>query len=140
MALGLPLLPGSWVPHSPRAREQGGCGVKSRGLKPTSVSQYALELPQPYRLEVGLGFLLAVPQPPLQPHYLLQEAFLVIFPQGTLAPNPAYFRVRELGSERHHLGHQVHLSAQLWFDLVFFSLLNLHAPGRRVGHGSLLIR
>lgn len=55
MALGLPLLPGSWVPHSPRAREQGGCGVKSRGLKPTSVSQYALELPQPYRLEVGLG-------------------------------------------------------------------------------------
>lgn len=55
VALGLPLLPSSWVPHSPRAREQGGCRVKSRGLKPTSVSQYAPELPQPYRLEVRLG-------------------------------------------------------------------------------------
>lgn len=55
MALGLHLLPSSWGPHSPEAREHGGCGVKSRGLKLTSVPQYLPELLQPYRLEVRLG-------------------------------------------------------------------------------------
>lgn len=46
---------GSCLPHSPRVREWGGCGVKRRGLKQTSASKYAPELPQFCRTEVRLG-------------------------------------------------------------------------------------
>lgn len=49
MALGsgleFPLLPGSWDPQIPRARELAGQTV-TRGPKQTLVSKHTLELPQ----------------------------------------------------------------------------------------------